>query len=222
MADEDRPVTNGNHANDDSDEEDPSKLRPVNIEQDVREMERRKRVEAIMSSKLFREELERVVTDSMQDSGAEGVTNMLSEMMSSRGSSGGALRGASSVIPINDIRGLEGMGYTKAEKNLRCRLAAAYRLVDSYGWTQGIYNHITLRISQDTEHFLINPFGMLYNEITASSLVKVDMQGDVVEGGTTNFGVNVAGFMLHSAIHANRPDIKCIIHVHMPAIVAVS
>ena len=63
---------------------------------------------------------------------------------------------------------------------------------------------------------------MLYNEITASSLVKVDMQGNVVESGTTNFGVNVAGFMLHSAIHSARPDIKCIIHLHTPAIVAVS
>jgi adducin len=63
---------------------------------------------------------------------------------------------------------------------------------------------------------------MLYNEITASSLVKVDMQGSVVEAGTTNFGVNVAGFMLHSAIHSARPDIKCIIHIHTPSIVAVS
>lgn len=79
-----------------------------------------------------------------------------------------------------------------------------------------------MRISQDTEHFLINPFGMLYNEITASSLVKVDMQGQVVEAGTTNFGVNVAGFMLHAAIHSARPDLKCIIHLHTPNIVAVS
>ena len=63
---------------------------------------------------------------------------------------------------------------------------------------------------------------MLYNEITASSLVKVDMQGDVVEAGTTNFGVNVAGFMLHAAIHSARPDLKCIIHLHTPNIVAVS
>ena len=63
---------------------------------------------------------------------------------------------------------------------------------------------------------------MLYNEITASGLVKVDMQGEVVEAGTTNFGVNVAGFMLHAAIHSARPDLKCVIHVHMPNIVAVS
>merc|ERR1719232_1138136 len=183
-----------------------------------------------MSSKLFREELERVVSDSLRESGADGVTHLLSNMMNVK-SSGGA-RGAAptpgagmvlgSVIPVNDIRGLEGMSYTKQEKLLRCKLAAAYRLVDSYGWTQSIYDHISVRISQDTEHFLINPFGMLYNEITASSLVKVDMQGSCVEAGTTNFGVNVAGFMLHSAIHSARPDLKCIIHLHTPSIVAVS
>ena len=63
------------------------------------------------------------------------------------------------MVPINDIRGLEGMGYTKAEKALRCKLAACYRLVDMYGLAQSIYNHITVRISQDTEHFLLNPFG---------------------------------------------------------------
>ena len=78
------------------------------------------------------------------------------------------------------------------------------------------------RVSQDTEHFLLNPFGMLYNEVTASSLVKVNMQGETVEEGTTNFGVNQAGFMLHSAIHQARPDIKCIIHLHTPNIVAIS
>merc|ERR1711976_628241 len=93
---------------------------------------------------------------------------------------------------------------------------------DMYGWTQSIYNHISVRISQDTEHFLINPFGMLYNEITASGLVKVVMQGEVVEPGTTNFGVNVAGFMLHAAIHSARPDLKCVVHVHTPNIIAVS
>merc|ERR1719347_2435862 len=86
--------------------------------------------------------------------------------------------------PINDIRGIDSMVYAKGEKLLRCKLAAVYRLIDLYGWTQNIYNHVTVRVSQDTEHFLLNPFGMLYNEMTASSLVKVDMQGHVVESGT--------------------------------------
>ncbi|TRY77416.1 hypothetical protein TCAL_12434 [Tigriopus californicus] len=131
---EDKPFTNGNGAATDaeSDEEDASKLRPVNIEQDVREMERRKRVEAIMGSKLFREELERVVTDSLRESGAEGITNMLSDMMHVKvGSSGGTRPGTSTVFPINDIRGLDSMGYTKHERALRCKLAAAYRLVSA-------------------------------------------------------------------------------------------
>lgn len=223
MADTQPAAVTTNGGAHDSDEEDMSKLRPVDIEQDMREMERRKRVEAIMSSKLFREELERVVSDSLKDSGADGISDMLSNMLNVRQGSavgGGAYR--SSVIPINDIRGLEGMNYSKSEKVLRCKLAAVYRLIDLYGWAQSIYNHVTVRLSQDTEEFLLNPFGMLYNEITASSLVKVDMQGNVVEPGTTNFGVNVAGFMLHSAIHAARPDIKCVIHLHLPNIVAVS
>ena len=75
---------------------------------------------------------------------------------------------------------------------------------------------------QDTEHFLINPFGTLYSEVTASSLIKVDMQGNVVEAGTTNYGVNVAGFMMHSAVHANRPDLKCVLHLRHPPVTAVS
>merc|ERR1712158_170377 len=218
-------VTNGNGV--DSDDDDLSKMRPVDIDQDVREMERRKRVEAIMSSKLFRGELERVVTDSLRDSGADGISNLLSDMMSVKQTTGGAgqIRTggmAGGNIPINDIRGLEGMAYTKQEKLTSCKLAAVYRLIDMYGWTQGIYNHVTVRISQDTEHFLLNPFGMLYNEVTASSLVKVNMQGEMVEEGTTNFGVNQAGFLLHSALHQARPDVKCIIHLHTPNIVAIS
>lgn len=142
------------------------------------------------------------------------------------------------------------MGYSKGEKVLRCKLAAVYRLMDLYGWTQGIQNHITVshisvcvqlflllatvlifwmfwdilqaRLNQDEEHFLVNPWGMLYHEITASSLAKVDMQGNIVEKGTTNYGVNRDSFQLHSAIHAARPDIKCIIHIHTNSVLAVS
>ena len=87
---------NGNAADSGSDDEDPSKLRPVNIEQDVREMDRRKRVEAIMSSKLFREELERVVTDSLRDSGADGITSALANMMNVKPSTAASGAGISS------------------------------------------------------------------------------------------------------------------------------
>merc|ERR1712130_309804 len=172
-----------------------------------------------MNSQLFREELERVVGDSIRESGADGISALLSDVMNIKS---GSCPASSCVVPINDIRGIDSMVYAKGEKLLRCKLAAVYRLIDLHGWTQGIYNHVTARVSQDTEHFLLNPFGMMYNEVTASSLVKVNMQGDVVEEGTTNFGVNQAGFMLHSAIHAARPDIKCVVHLHTPSITAIS
>merc|ERR1719158_2132253 len=181
-----------------------------------------------MNSQLFREELERVVGDSMRESGTEGISALLSDVMNIKNGTLTAHPGysqspaTSCVIPINDIRGFDNLGYVKGEKALRCKLAAVYRLIDLNGWTQGIYNHVTARVSQDTEHFLLNPFGMLYNEVTASSLVKVNMQGEIVEEGTTNFGVNQAGFLLHSALHQSRPDVKCIIHLHTPNIVAVS
>jgi len=216
MSADEEPKINGHNGAVDSDEEEKSQ-RPVGIEADVREMERRKRVEAIMNSKMFREELERVVGDSLRETGTEGISALLSDVMNIK--SGNT---SSAIIPINDIRGLEGMAYAKNEKQLRCKLAAVYRLIDLHGWTQGIYNHVTARVSQDTEHFLLNPFGVLYNEVTASSLVKVNMQGEVVEEGTTNFGMNKAGFVVHSAIHAARPDIKCVIHLHTPNIVAIS
>ena len=77
-------------------------------------------------------------------------------------------------------------------------------------------------MSQESEHFLLNPFGLLYKEITAGSLVKVDMQGNVIDKGNTNLGINKAGFILHSAIHAARPDAVCIIHTHVPCTVSVS
>lgn len=114
------------------------------------------------------------------------------------------------------------MGYAKGEKLLRCKLAAVFRLLDLYGWTQNVGGQITARLNQDQEHFLVNPYGLLYHEVTASSLIKVDMQGAIVEQGTTNFGVHVTGFQLHSTIHAARPDIKCIIHITTPSVTAVS
>ncbi|XP_034234626.1 uncharacterized protein LOC117641427 isoform X4 [Thrips palmi] len=220
------PQTNG-FANDGLDEEDREKMRPADIDADVREMERRKRVEMIMNSRLFREELERIFESQMKDGGAGpgGLLQQLSDMMGHGGprfQTSNMFRSSNCVIPINDIRGLESMGYSKGEKVLRCKLAAVYRLMDLYGWTQGIHNHITARLNQDEEHFLVNPWGMLYHEITASSLAKVDMQGNIVEKGTTNYGVNRDSFQLHSAIHAARPDIKCIIHIHTNSVLAVS
>jgi ribulose-5-phosphate 4-epimerase/fuculose-1-phosphate aldolase len=110
------------------------------------------------------------------------------------------------------------------EQRLRVELAAAYRIIDHLGWTSLIYNHITARVPGPDRHFLINPYGLMYGEITASSLVKIDIAGTVIEPGVGPFGrdVNPAGFTIHAAIHAAREDAHCVVHTHTVAGCAVS
>ncbi|XP_064212531.1 protein hu-li tai shao isoform X2 [Tribolium castaneum] len=215
------PQTNG--LSDSMDDEERAKIRPVDIDADVKEMERRKRVEIIMNSKMFREELERIIETQLREgSGTSGLMQQISDMMGVNKQAGNVFKNSNCVVPINDIRGIEAMGYSKGEKILRCKLAAVFRLIDLYGWTQGTSTLVTARLNQDEEHFLVNPYGMMFHEITASSLIKVAMQGNVIEQGTTNFSVNISAFSLHAAVHAARPDIKCIINVHTPSVVAIS
>src|SRR5579875_1823090 len=102
----------------------------------------------------------------------------------------------------------------------RVALAAAYRLVAHYGWDDLIFTHISARVPGEEEHFLINPFGMFFHEITASSLVKVDRDGSIVS--PTEYSINKAGYVIHSAVHQARPDVGCVIHLHTDAGAAVS
>lgn len=106
------------------------------------------------------------------------------------------------------------------EWRLRLELAACYRLFDYLGWTEMIYNHITVRVPGASPQYLINPFGLNYGEVTARNLVKVNAQGDVLDG--TAHPINRAGFVIHSAIHAARADAHCVIHTHTTAGVAVA
>ncbi|MGC8535363.1 MAG: class II aldolase/adducin family protein [Rhizomicrobium sp.] len=103
---------------------------------------------------------------------------------------------------------------------LRVDLAATYRLVALYGWDDMIFTHISARIPGPEHHFLINPYGLLFDEITASSLVKIDMDGNKVVDSP--YKVNPAGFTIHSALHMHREDAHCIIHLHTTDGVAVS
>ena len=108
------------------------------------------------------------------------------------------------------------------EWQTRVDLAACYRLMAVYGMTDLIYNHISARIPGQEEHYLINPYGMLYEEISASSLVKIDVEGNTLLQPDHGYSVNVAGFYLHAPIHKARPDILCIVHTHTRAGTAVS
>jgi ribulose-5-phosphate 4-epimerase/fuculose-1-phosphate aldolase len=103
---------------------------------------------------------------------------------------------------------------------LRVDLAACYRLVAHYGWDDLVFTHITARVPGPEHHFLINPYGMMFDEITASSLVKIDLDGNKVL--PSPYEINPAGFTIHSAIHAAREDAHCVIHLHTDAGVAVS
>jgi ribulose-5-phosphate 4-epimerase/fuculose-1-phosphate aldolase len=106
------------------------------------------------------------------------------------------------------------------EWQLRCDLAACYRLAAAYGWSDLIFTHISVRIPGPEHHFLINPYGMMFDEITASSLVKVDQHCNKLSDSP--YPVNPAGFVIHSAIHAVRDDAVCVLHTHTRAGVAVS
>ena len=104
--------------------------------------------------------------------------------------------------------------FSEDEWRARIDLAAIYRLTDYYGWTSVVYNHITLRIP-DTDTFLINPFGLRYDEIKATNLVKIDLEGNKI--GDVDWPVNKAGYNIHSAIHQARPnDLHCVMHTHEP------
>jgi len=103
---------------------------------------------------------------------------------------------------------------------VRVDLAACYRLVAHYGWEDLIFTHITARVPSTEDQFLINPYGMFFDEITASSLVKIDVHGNTLQDSP--YPVNPAGFVIHSAIHAARHDAKCVLHTHTLNGVAVS
>ncbi|XP_038661803.1 alpha-adducin isoform X5 [Scyliorhinus canicula] len=221
------------------DENNPEYLRernmPPDLRQDFNMMEQRKRVSMILQSPAFCEELESMIQEQLKKGKnptsllalqqiADFMTTNVPSMYPAAPQGGMAALNMSlgMVTPVNDLRGSESVAYEKGEKLLRCKLAAFHRLADLFGWSQLIYNHITVRVSSEQEHFLIVPFGLLYSEVTASSLVKVNLQGDIIDRGCTNLGINQAGFTLHSAIYATRPDIRCIVHIHTPAGAAVS
>jgi ribulose-5-phosphate 4-epimerase/fuculose-1-phosphate aldolase len=108
------------------------------------------------------------------------------------------------------------------EWQTRVDLAACYRLMDHYGMTDLIYNHITARVPGTGDHLLLNLYGLLYKEITASSLVKIDIDGEVLWKPETDYGINKSGYVIHGCIHRARPEVSCVIHTHTPAGMAVS
>jgi ribulose-5-phosphate 4-epimerase/fuculose-1-phosphate aldolase len=109
---------------------------------------------------------------------------------------------------------------SESERQARVELAACYRIFAQLGWTELIYNHITLRLPGPAKHFLINPFGLHYSEVSASNLVKIDLAGNII--GASDWPVNPAGFTIHAAIHDRIADAHCVMHTHTTAGMAVA
>ncbi|KAF4802874.1 Beta-adducin [Turdus rufiventris] len=190
-------------------QEDPEFLRARSgagdLRQDFNLMEQKKRVTMILQSPSFREELESLIQEQMKkgnNSSHVWALRQIADFMAT--TSPAALptspMGLASVTPINDLHGTEGPALAKGERLMRCKL----------------------RVSKEQEHFLVAPQGLACSEVTAASLVKVNVLGAVVEQGSTGFAPDARSFSLHAAIYAARPDIRCIVRLHTPAAAAVS
>ncbi|XP_041442880.1 beta-adducin isoform X2 [Xenopus laevis] len=212
-------------------EDDPEYLRVRNMAPDVRQdfniMEQKKRVTMIMQSPSFREELESLIQEQMKkgnNSSNIWALRQIADFMASTTPSVFPTCPVSSsmVLPINDIHCNDPVPLAKGERLMRCKLASVYRLMDLNGWAQLSGTFSSIRVNKEQDHFLISPRGISCNEVTASSLVKVNILGEMVESGSTSFEVASCDFSLHSAIYSARPDVRCIIQLHTAAATAVS
>lgn len=125
-----------------------------------------------------------------------------------------------SRLGVSVVFGRKHGKYSTEEWQARVDLAAAYRLTDHFGMSDLVYNHITCRVPGTHDQFLINEFGLGYNEITASNLVKIDIEGNIIDEGTHR--INFPGYVIHSAVHAARHDVECVMHTHTVYGMAVS
>uniref|UniRef100_A0A8C3PW11 Adducin 2 n=1 Tax=Chrysolophus pictus TaxID=9089 RepID=A0A8C3PW11_CHRPC len=203
-------------------EDDPEYLRERNMAADLRQdfnmMEQKKRVTMILQSPSFREELESLIQEQMKkgnNSSHVWALRQIADFVAT--TSPAALptspMGLTAVTPINDLHGPDAPALAKGERLMRCKVSSVHRLLDLYGWAQLGHAAVTLRVSKEQEHFLVAPQGLACSEVTAASLVNV--LGDVVEQGSTDFAPDARAFSLHAAIYAARHIvILCVILCH--------
>ncbi|XP_062366472.1 beta-adducin isoform X2 [Cinclus cinclus] len=213
-------------------QEDPEFLRAPSRARDLRQdfnlMEQKKRVTMILQSPSFREELESLIQEQMKkgnNSSHVWALRQIADFMATT---------SPAALPTSPM---EGPALAKGERLMRCKVGSIHRLLDLYGWAQLGHAAVTdvfgmflvplcplwqLRVSKEQEHFLVAPQGLACSEVTAASLVKVNVLGAVVEQGSTGFAPDARSFSLHAAIYAARPDIRCIVRLHTPAAAAVS
>ncbi|XP_072770422.1 beta-adducin-like isoform X1 [Nerophis lumbriciformis] len=188
----------------------------------------KKRISSLLQSPSFKEELDVLIQEQMKKGGNSSnlwALRQLADYMALHGSPASLPVSPSNmmmVTPINDLQACDPGTMVKGERLMRCKLASIHRLFDLYGWAQIGHTSLTLRVSKELEHFLVLPDGLAYSEVSGSSLVKVNILGEIVEKGSTNLGVDTEKFSLHSAIYSARPNVRCLLHLHTPATAAVS
>uniref|UniRef100_A0A8C9VU55 Adducin 3 (gamma) a n=1 Tax=Scleropages formosus TaxID=113540 RepID=A0A8C9VU55_SCLFO len=213
------------------DESDPEYQRLRNMSPDLRQdfnmMEQKKRVTQILQSPAFKDELEGLIQEQMKK--GNNPTGLLALRQIADFFMASSVAGFSSsplsmgmVTPINDMFGVESSTLAKGEKQMRCKLASLYRLVDLFSWAHFASSYITVRVSKEQDHILIIPRGLSFAEATAANLVKVNIIGDIVDQGSTNLRIDPSGFSPHAAIYSMRPDVRCVVHIRTPAAAAVS
>ncbi|XP_038603090.1 beta-adducin [Tachyglossus aculeatus] len=200
------------------------------LRQDFNMMEQKKRVTMVLQSPSFREELESLIQEQTKKGRSSHIW-ALRQIADFMATSAPAVFpttpiGPSTVAPINDLQGSDTPPLAKGERQLRCKLAALHRLLDLHGWAALGHAYVTVRVSKEQGHFLVRPPGLHCAGVTAATLVKVNIVGEVVEGGSSGGSgsapVDSVDFRLHAAIYAARPDVRCVVHLHTPATAAVS
>ncbi|GMT35226.1 hypothetical protein PFISCL1PPCAC_26523, partial [Pristionchus fissidentatus] len=183
--------------------------RPAVIKADLSEMERRKKVHELLESKSFCRQIETAMRSDLEESvvPSAGLYPIMQTPSKSR----------FRVPPIADLLPEE---FTQEEREKRTQLACFLRAIDHFHWSSSFNSHVSIRLSSNA--VFTQPIGLFYHEIRASSLLKVDMQGEILDQGTTRLGINELSFSLHTSIFSTRDDVTCIAHLQSPIITAVS
>lgn len=202
---------------------------PEEVLRDVRGLRIRQRVSLALSDDILRGELEEMVSShAVRPTSPHAFRTYQDFLIPSASLSGaGGFPKLSVSAAISDIRGADTLHYTKEDRQLRCKLASVYRLMQMFGWGKGVYDRgactvCTTGNDNEKKQFFVAPTGLMFSEITASSILKVDHKGDIVEQGSTNLVVSKSVFDLHETIHSAKKDAKCVMFVAADSVKVVS
>lgn len=201
---------------------------PEEILRDVRGLKMRQRVSLALSDDVLRAELEDLALSHSKQATSPDAFRTYQDFLIPSGSlygAGGLPSSSASVI--SDIRGADTLYYTKKDRQLRCKLASVYRLMQMFGWGKGVCDRAACTVcssgnDNEEKRYFVAPTGLLFSEVTASSILKVDHKADVVEQGSTNLGISKSMFGLQETIHSARKDANCIMFVAAEPVIVVS